>query len=44
MFLVKSWAFDRQFGPKYDRACNLDGIVYHFINFSKGLNAGIGQF
>ncbi len=34
----------REFGPKYDRACNLDGIIYHFINFRKCLNAGIGQF
>ncbi len=25
------------------RACNLDGVIYHFINFRKSLNAGIGQ-
>ncbi len=41
MFLVKTWPFHGQFGPKYDWACNLDGIIYHFIKFRKSLNAGI---
>ncbi len=44
MFWVKNWPFYGQFGPKYDEACILDEIIYHFINFRKSLNVGIGQF
>ncbi len=37
-------AFYRQFVLTYDRACILDGIIYHFINFRKSLNVRIRQF
>ncbi len=43
-FWLKNWPFYGQFGSKYDRECILDGIIYHFINFRKCLNAGIRQF
>ncbi len=35
MFLVKNWPFYSWFQCKHDIACIWDGILYHFINFTK---------